>query len=358
MGRAGLCALLLLLLATQASALPPAFTSSRFYSAGKVQVLPETPVLDCSNEVDVLRVGARAYPFDAEERELILFQFTAAESQWLSFALNMVAQLAAAGYHHFVALAGRAEDCEKLHTAWRALQALPDMDARLTSFTPACVWASHPRFTDGNSLWVARYALLTRLVEQKINALLLDADFVVHRDIYADLYSPCLAPATVLVHAEGGGPNGGFFYVHGANPDGAAHWVLAQVQRRYDMFAAAHAETGAWPGQVMDQEIIKDAVRVASYPTEGSEWDMGSCLLGRRKCDHPFWAKHPQNESVPGEKFTDLDVPDLPCDGETRWNMSTIGRRGVRGYFGLNQKARIRARERAPAVRRRSLAPP
>jgi len=81
--------LLSVLLAVRAASLPPAFTSSRFYSAGKVHALPEAPVLDCSSETEVLRVGSLAYPFDAEERELIVFQFTAKESQWLSFALNM-----------------------------------------------------------------------------------------------------------------------------------------------------------------------------------------------------------------------------------------------------------------------------
>lgn len=193
---------------------------------------------------------------------MIVFQFTAQESKWLDFALNMVAQLAAAGYHHFVALAGREKDCEAMHAGWRRLGQAPDLDPRLVGFVPACVWSSAPVFTDGNSLWVARYALLTSLVEQRINALLVDLDFVFHRDVYADLYSPCLIPATVLVHAEGGGPNGGFFRVRGAHPDGAAHWILAQVKRRYDMYKAEQEKTGTWPGAVMDQEIIKDAVRV------------------------------------------------------------------------------------------------
>jgi len=146
-------------------------------------------------------------------------------------------------------------------------------------------------------------------------------------------------PATVITHAEGGGPNGGFFYVRGAHPDGPAHWVLTQVKRRYTMFEEQWRKTGSWPGEAMDQTIIKDAVRVASYPTQGSEWDMGG--PDRRKVDHPFWLEHPQ-KPAPTEKFTDIDLPEsITCDGMTRFNASGSRlRQGLAGYYGLNGRPR------------------
>lgn len=229
-------------------------------------------------------------------------------------------------YHHYVALAGFGVDCERLHARWRAMYA----DAGEPGGAhpqPACVVATLPLHglsdhVELHGFWAGRYAFLTSMVERRVNTMLTDLDFAFHHDIYADLAEPCLAGATLVLQPEGGGPNAGFVYARGAHPDGAAHWVLAQVKRRVDMFYAERDATGTEPGRTWEQDILKDATRVASSPN-GSHWDMGPY----RDTAHPFWKMHPQEGYSQEYVTTTVELDEsLGCAAASRFNAAGTGK--------------------------------
>ena len=302
-----------------AHAFPPPFVGSTFYSAdAALTPLRQSPPLDASSEAD-LDVIAAQRPFKGE---LIFFQFESSRARWLDFAMNMAAQLHAVGYAHFVALGGFEVDCARMHARWE------EMHAAVGTAPPAplsCVIASlpahgEPGHMDVHGFWVGRYALLAAMVARRVNVMMLDLDFAIHRDVYADLHEPCL-PATLMVQAEGGGPNAGFIYAKGAHPDGAVHWVLSQIKRRADLFYAVRNEMGKLPGTVWEQDILKDAVRVATA-RGGSVWDFGV----NRELDHPYWATHPQSYNGSYPVATVVLLPDnLTCVGPTRFNRTGTG---------------------------------
>jgi hypothetical protein len=290
----------------------------------------------------------------------------------------MCSQLTAVGYHHFVALAGFERDCAALHARWREVHhetgvaapgaapgAAEAAAARAAAEwpLPACVIASAPAHgtperIDFHGFWAGRYALLADLVARGVNAMLLDLDIVLHRDVYADLYEPCMRRANVVAQAEGGGPNAGFFYVRGAHPDGAAHWVVAQIKRRVDLFFGELNATGKLPGFTWEQDILKDAVRVASMPN-GSEWDMGA----NRDREHRFWAAHPQNDTRREWRTVEVllsgDDDAAWCQGPRRFNASGTG--ALTGAYGLGSPPRSMHQlfkpDDAPGVRSGDVAP-
>ena len=321
------CAVLLLV--TAASGFPGPFTGSRLYSAGKVQPLPTSPVLDVWNGTSVGELVARR----AYKGNVIVFQFESSRHRWLDFALNMAAQLEAVGYHHYVALAAFEVDCTALFARWRELfgTARP---------LPPCAFNSHPEHghpwrPDIHGIWAGRWGLVTSLMERGVSVLLLDMDMAIHRDVYAELDEPCMANATLVMHAEGGGPNGGFCYVRGAHPEGAAHWALSQVMRRVQLFKLAANKTGggAEAGDTMDQDILKDAMRTATRPGGGHN-QMFVGMEWARTAGHPFWVEYPQagyNQSAENE--TSVSVDGLPCVGPTRWDSNGTGE--FRGQHGL-----------------------
>ena len=114
------------------------FTASPRYSAGKVAPLRESPPLNASDAADLDEIATtRSYQGD-----LLFFQFESHRHRWLNFALNMASQLTAVGYHHYVALAGFAVDCERLHARWRELYA--DAGPGGAHPQPACAVAALP----------------------------------------------------------------------------------------------------------------------------------------------------------------------------------------------------------------------
>ena len=324
---------LLLILLAGTAAFPAPFTESRLYSAFKVHSLPASPVLDVWNHtaVDEL-VALRAY-----RGSIIVFQFESSRHRWLDFALNMAAQLEAVGYHHYIALAAFAVDCSALFARWH------DMFGAARPL-PGCAFISHPEHgmpgrPDIHGVWAGRWGLVTSLVQRGVAVLLLDMDMAIHRDVYADLDEPCLANATLVMHAEGGGPNGGFCYVRNAHPQGAAHWALSQVMRRVVLFQmAANTTGGEAPGDTMDQDILKDAFHTATKPN-GSHNQMYVGMEWARQAEHPFWLEYPQaayNQSAENE--TTVSIDGLSCVGPTRWNSNGTGE--LRGQHGFAEPRR------------------
>jgi hypothetical protein len=327
--RAALPLLLLLAVLRSAAGFAGPFTASARYSAGKVAPLRESPPLNASAEADLDVIAAtRSY-----EGELVFFQFESHRHRWLNFALNMAAQLTAVGYHHYVALAGFPVDCDRLHARWRELYADATPGPGGAHPQPACAVAALPLHGESGSMefhgfWAGRYAFLTSMVERRVNPMLLDLDFAIHYDMYADLAEPCMANGTMMMLGEGGGPNAGFVYIRDAHPDGAAHWVVAQIKRRVDLFFAERDATGKLPGNTWEQDILKDATRIALAPN-GSHWDFGT----GREASHPFWTAHPQEGY--SREYVTTSVPinaTLSCPAEARFN--TTGAEGLRNLVG------------------------
>ena len=333
--------LLLTLLTLASAALPPPFTASRYYSAGKVGTLPRSPPLDVSTEEGVRELvrlrsfGPSAGPSGGVP-ELILFQFEAQahhrayQAPWLDFAVTLCWQLTHAGLHHYAAIGGVPQDCLELHaTFFRLFPSLPP---------PACVFATPPG-ASVEALWAARWTVVTEVLKRGVNVLALDADTAresllpprlvpsalshppppaVHRDPYEELHAPCLASVNLLgLQEREWEANGGFMYIRGAAPGGPVHWLLSQVARRHALFAAERAATGSWPGRVMDQIAIQNALRVAAS-ANGSAWDFaGGGGWEPEFAAAPFWKRHPQPPPVAkGNKFapTGSVMRPLPAD--------------------------------------------
>jgi len=323
------------------------FTSSRAYSAGAVAPVREAPPWDVSTPEGVAAAASRAFKGD-----LIVFQFETRHNggRFFDFALNLAAQLDAAGFHHYVALGAFPYDCEVLHSRWREL--FPQASAQ-----PSCVVATWPfhGVPEGGAIaegmWIARYQLVADLVAQGLSGvMMLDADTAIHRDPYADLDAPCFQNTTMVVLAEGGGPNGGFFYARNAHPEGATHWVLSQPARRWRLFMEGgwKPPEGGPPGPTMDQSLIKDAVRVVVMPTRGSHWDLGH----ERNADHPFWKAHPEwaPEPEPKEQPRDVDTPSgLECPGAERWRVAGPTGEKHAEWYGLRNRANARTALYKPA---------
>ena len=348
LGTAVRCVLLLLLLVRRAASFPPPFTDSVAYSVGAVRPLPRAaPYLDAANATHLAAVVAAR----AHKGELVFFLFESTRVRWLDFALNMAAQLTAVGFWHYVALAAFPVDCERLLARWEDVYGA-DNAARPP---PACVLApspphGEPERLEFHAFWVGCWTFLTDVLRLNVSTLLLDLDFAIHRDVYADLYDPCVAGAAAVAHAEGGGANAGFFYANArhADPQGPLAWAVAQVRRRYDLFMAARSldAEGRPPGNTWEQDLLKDAIRVAQCCTNTSEWDFTGVITVP---DHPFWTAHPQNFSrVPNE--SSLLLPDnVTCAGPGRWNASGTGRFADLFSMGRRQGSMVLLRKPADA---------
>ncbi len=311
--RAALCTLAAAAFLLSAHALPPPFVHSSLYSVGKVRALPASPVLDVS-EPSAVDAVTRTLVYN---NELLFFQFETTRARWAEFAVNMVAQVTNAGYHHYLALGAFEEDCVYLHAAAARLRLSPVNCA--TSSKPA---HGTPNEVNHHGMWASRYAFLAELLTRHIHVLLFDADYALHKDIYAALYAPCMRTATLVANAEGGGPNGGFMYVRGAHPRGAAHWLLSAVAQRYELFEAGFNATGRLPVRSnMDQDILKYTVHVATA-ANGSHWDMGD----NADAGNPFWAQigHPQTGAAAAHDIVEVDITETCAHENSPTHMTRL----------------------------------
>ena len=154
-------------------------------------------------------------------------------------------------------------------------------------------------------LWALRYFTIVQLARNGVHVFMHDLDVVFHRDPYADFDVPPLSNATLICLGEG--PcNGGMMYVRDPHPNGAALWVLSQVERRDSTARQLAAKDGtAGPGLVMDQDVLGCALRVAV--TNSSTWDWWKTYeLGNQQ--HPFWKEHPQSSPKMGFQWQQTSV--------------------------------------------------
>eukprot|EP00966_Prymnesium_polylepis_P215395 4988295-Prymnesium_polylepis.1 len=180
----------------------------------------------------------------------------------------MALQLRRFDIRHHLVLMGRRSDCERAQRGWPWLpcgwsRGLVGFDRYQygTSMTAAGVrlWA----------LWSAKWLILARLIELKVNVLALDTDMLLLADPYPALRTEPVVNYTLIIPAEGTRVNLGVMYVRGAAcaPRGGTASVFWDVVRRLRLFVEQddtwllHDVRGALSLQgVWDQGIFTDAL--------------------------------------------------------------------------------------------------
>jgi hypothetical protein len=195
------------------------------------------------------------------------------------------------GFGHYLALGANPNACLELHAAWTA--------GAGSGPPPACAWSSAPlnktgpmpRTIDTFAMWSTRYWVAVAVARRGVNVFMHDLDMVFHRDPYEDFAAPPLDAATLIALQEGP-VNGGMMYVRRAAPNGAALWVLSQVERQDTLGVVQQQATGSSPGRLMDQNTLGAALRVAVC--NKSEWDLFELYNSGGDKEHAFWKAHPQ----------------------------------------------------------------
>ncbi|KAL1496723.1 hypothetical protein AB1Y20_014316 [Prymnesium parvum] len=179
-------------------------------------------------------------------------------------AVNLALQLRELEIRQHLVLADAKATCERLHATWPWLacgwsRGLDGFEKRYASSQSAAqlkLW----------QLWSAKWLVMARLVELRVNVLGLDTDMMLLANPYEELHSPLLAPFTMVLPPEGSRVNLGFLYVRGksAQPFGGAVSVLWDVVRRLRLFLEDYTLTNAKGRASMmglwDQGLFTDAL--------------------------------------------------------------------------------------------------
>ena len=167
----------------------------------------------------------------AEQNELILYT-----SDWKGIAsgVNLVEQLAVHSLHtRTLLLADRQSTCERVAATWPWAKCgwsrgIPGFE-RYASTGASLIelW----------TLWSAKWLVLAKLVERRINVLMTDADILVLADPYPLLWSAPLARFALVLPPEGARVNVGWLYARGANATGGGLIsLLWDMVRRLRLF--------------------------------------------------------------------------------------------------------------------------
>ena len=154
----------------------------------------------------------------------------------LTAAANMALQLRRHGILQHMVLADARETCDVGASRWSWLgcgwsAGLPGFEAKYS----AGVGGSTTHLW---SLWSAKWLLVARLTELRVNVLALDTDMMLQANPYPLLRSPPMNRFQMVIVPEGSRVNLGFLYVRGADcaPAGGVASVLWDVVRRLRLF--------------------------------------------------------------------------------------------------------------------------
>jgi len=194
--------------------------------------------------------------------ELVIFT---SNVNGLSAAANMALQLQKLGLPQHLVLADERQTCTAAHARWNWLGCgwsggLPGFEEKYAAGwggETARLW----------SLWSAKWVLLARLVELRVNVLALDTDMMLIADPYPLLHTPPISHFKLVIVPEGSRVNLGFIYARGKSvqPAGGVMSVLWDVVRRLRLF------TEDWPllgrtgsktstAGLWDQGLFTDAI--------------------------------------------------------------------------------------------------
>ena len=186
----------------------------------------------------------------------------------LSAAANMALQLQRLGITQHLVLADARSTCIAGHARWPWLGC--GWSHGLDGFEAKYAAGYGGETTKLWSLWSAKWLLVARLVELRVNVLALDTDMLVQTNPYPLLHSPPISRFTMVIVPEGSRVNLGFIYVRGRDckRGGGVTSVLWDVVRRLRLFTEdwtllgrrgrKSSTAGLW-----DQGIFTDAISSA-----------------------------------------------------------------------------------------------
>ena len=202
----------------------------------------------------------------AVRRELIL---TTSDTNGLASAFNLAWQLERLELEgRLLLLADKLETC---------------VEASKSSLLP-CGWSvGIPGFERYEStgvvklwtLWSAKWLVLARLVERRINVLMLDTDMMMLADPYPLLLTPPLRRFALILPPEGARVNVGFLYARGAAAVGGLSSMLWDMVRRLRLFVEAMtlrdregrpSVQGLWDQGLFTDALLSAIVGTHVYP--------------------------------------------------------------------------------------------
>ena len=220
--------------ATERSAVRPVGAPSLAATGMPPSPAPRASLLQPASRIfdlDSLVGIADALAAVAEGDELILYT-----SDWngIGWAVNLVQQLAALSLERrALLLADKQRTCVRALATWPWLwcgwsRGIPGFERYASAGTAV---------TELWTLWSAKWLVLARLVEQRVNVLMTDADMLVLASPYALLRSAPLDRFALVVPPEGARVNVGWLYARGANASGGGLVsLLWDVVRRLRIF--------------------------------------------------------------------------------------------------------------------------
>ncbi|KAK9823876.1 hypothetical protein WJX72_006124 [[Myrmecia] bisecta] len=219
---------------------------------------------------DIDKPGGLKQALEARNYHKEIIHFMAAAKQ-LDAALNLVFNLHALGYNHFLLHADSAATCDL------AMAAMPDIgcgwSGALADNIPPAIAKVPPYRTS-----LLRWHTVARMVRLGYHVLALHTDLAIHEDIYSYFKRAPLDNATLVVQHDGGSPGAHetVVYCQNAAPEGPAAWILAEIPDRM-LHWAEHPglledrlpEVGpsdgllqaAWPQAILNDAVFSATVK-------------------------------------------------------------------------------------------------
>lgn len=221
------------------------------------------------------------------QREII---FMLTDDRHIKWAHNLLLNLRDLHITHTLVIASNAAVCKSLGRRLRAVGSPSPGCAHSSYLRNGSMAAGAARWGIGDQhvfhLWWQRWRYTSRSVGLGYNVLFLDTDITVRADPYP-LLQAVYSHRQLLVGIESDLParsnrftwpaaNVGFLYTHCAEPNGAVHWLLSEVARRFEalLLTAApirHVKSNAIATNLLwEQDTFRDVLENMAFGLERS----------------------------------------------------------------------------------------
>ena len=151
--------------------------------------------------------GMRAAAAVADDGELIL---TTSDWNGVRSAVNLERQLAVLSLdRRLLLLADQRRTCERASLTW------PWLACGFSAGIPGFSRYASTGVVEMWSLWSAKWLVLARLIEHRLNVLMIDSDMIIMASPYPVLHRPPLSRLALILPPEGNRVNVGFVYARG-----------------------------------------------------------------------------------------------------------------------------------------------